>query len=348
MDTRHPLIALGLALALAASLAAQEAVATMKAVRFHAFGKAEVLKLEDVPKPVPTAAQILVRVHAAGVNPVDWKVREGLLKAMNPTLPQTPGYDIAGVVESVGADVKRFKAGDEVMGYLALRRGGAYAEYAIALENELALKPKKLDFVKSAAIPLAALTAWQALFDRADLKEGQTVLVHAGAGGVGHFAVQLAKAKGARVIATASKANHEFLTTIGASEVIDYKAQRFEELVRDVDLVLDPIGALLRRPEEGRDGRLDRRSSGGREAEGARHPRRGLLGPAELRGAGPDRRAGRRGQARARGQLGLAPRLGRRSPHPERDGPHARQDRAPGGPDAAQVTAPGTAPGART
>lgn len=227
-------------LAFAARTHVQEA--TMKAVRFHEFGKAEVLRFEDAPKPVAAAGEVLVRVHASGVNPVDWKVRAGHLKSLNPKLPQITGFDVAGVVESVGAGVEGFKGGDEVYSFLALSRGGGYAEYAVVPAKELAFKPKSLDFSKSAAVPLAALTAYQALFDAAGLTEGQTVLVHAGAGGVGHFAVQLAKIRGAKVIATASEKNHAFLKQIGADQVIDYSTQKFEELVSDVDVVFDPIG----------------------------------------------------------------------------------------------------------
>jgi NADPH:quinone reductase-like Zn-dependent oxidoreductase len=224
------------------SPAAQETPATMKAVRFQRFGGPEVLSYEDAPRPEPKAGEVLVRVHAAGVNPVDWKVRAGHLKGLNPSLPQIPGFDVAGVVERVGEGVERWKAGDEVFSYLSLRRGGGYAEYVVLRDDEVALKPAKIDFVAAAAVPLAALTAWQALFETAELSEGQTVLVHAGAGGVGHFAVQLAKAKGAKVIATASERNHEFLRRLGADVVIDYRTQKFEELVRDADVVLDTIG----------------------------------------------------------------------------------------------------------
>ena len=214
----------------------------MKAIRFHESGGPEVLRLEDVPRPQPKAGEVLVKVHAAGVNPVDWKIRQNAGKGFGPPLPQVPGFDIAGVVEVVGAGVERFKAGESVFGYLSLQRGGAYAQYAIALESELAPKPEKLSFTEAAGVPLAALTAWQALVDTADLQAEQAVLIHAAAGGVGHFAVQIAKERGAHVIATASQKNHEFLKRIGADEVIDYTSQRFEEVVQGVDVVLDAIG----------------------------------------------------------------------------------------------------------
>jgi len=216
--------------------------ATMKAIRFHTPGGPEVLRLEDVPRPVPKAGEVLVEVHAAGVNPVDWKLRQNGGKGFGPPLPQIPGFDIAGVVAEVGSGVQRFKPGDAVFGYLALQRGGAYAEYAIALEGELARKPEKLSFDEAAGVPLAALTAWQALVDNAKLEEGQAVLIHGAAGGVGHFAVQIAKARGAHVIATASQKNHEFLKGLGADEVIDYTTQHFEEQVSGLDVVLDSIG----------------------------------------------------------------------------------------------------------
>jgi NADPH:quinone reductase-like Zn-dependent oxidoreductase/O-antigen/teichoic acid export membrane protein len=214
----------------------------MDAVRFHEYGGPEVLVVERVPVPRPGPGQVLVQVHAAGVNPVDWKVRQGGLRGTGPDLPQVPGYDVAGVVATYGEGVERLQVGDEVWGYLSLQRGGAYAQYVIAEESELALKPEELSFVEAAAMPLAALTAWQALFDNADLQAGQTVLVHAGAGGVGHFAVQLAHARGAKVIATASERNHEFLRELGADVVIDYRTQRFEEVAGEVDVVLDSIG----------------------------------------------------------------------------------------------------------
>lgn len=216
--------------------------ATMKAIRFHEPGGPEVLKLEELPRPVPKAGEVLVRVHAAGVNPVDWKIRQSGGKGFGPPLPQIPGFDIAGVVAEVGPAVKGFAQGDAVFGYLSLQRGGAYAEYAIALESELARKPEQVSFSQAAAVPLAALTAWQALVDTAELREGQAVLIHAAAGGVGHFAVQIAKGLGAHVLATASQRNHEFLKGLGADEVIDYTSERFEERAQGVDVVLDAIG----------------------------------------------------------------------------------------------------------
>jgi NADPH:quinone reductase-like Zn-dependent oxidoreductase len=213
---------------------------SMHAVRIHEFGGTEVLKYEEASRPVPATGEVLIKVHAAGINPVDWKIRNGGFGSG--TFPMILGYDASGTIEAVGDGADRFKVGDEVYAYLRLQKGGGYAEFVCAEESIVARKPKSIDYAHAAAVPLAALTAWQALIDTAKLAEGQTVLVHAGAGGVGHFAVQIAKAKGAKVIATASRDNHEFLTSLGADQVIDYKSQKFEELVKDVDVVLDPIG----------------------------------------------------------------------------------------------------------
>lgn len=233
-----------LPLAFPAPPAAQdpEAAPQMRAIRFHEFGGPEVLVLEEVPRPAPKAKELLVRVLAAGVNPVDWKVRSGRLRALNPALPQIPGYDVAGIVAAVGPGVEGFAAGDRVMAYLALGRGGGYAEYATVPAKDCAKLGQEIAPATAAAVPLAALTAWQALFDTAKLSAGQSVLIHAGAGGVGHFAVQLAKERGARVLATASAKNLEFLRELGADVAIDYEAQRFEEVAQEVDVVLDAVG----------------------------------------------------------------------------------------------------------
>ena len=211
---------------------------TMKAVQIHAFGGPDVLQFEDVPRPEPKPNQVLVRVHAAGVNPVDWKIREGYLKT---PLPMIMGIDFSGVVESVGNAVTRFRVGDEVFGQVA-DESGSYAEYAVAVESDIARKPKELTDVAAAALPVAGLTPWQALFDTAKLAAGQKVLIHGAAGGVGTFAVQFAKWKGARVIGTASGAHVEQVRLLGADEVIDYRKTKFEEAARDVDVVLDTIG----------------------------------------------------------------------------------------------------------
>ena len=214
---------------------------TMHAIRVTAFGGSEVLKYEEIPVPKPAAGEVLVHVHAAAINPVDWKLRDGMGRAMLKP-PYTPGFDLSGTVESADASVTDFKAGDEVFAYMSLSQGGAYAEYAVVPAKILAKKPAKVDHVHAAAIPLAALTAWQALFDQAKLQPGQAVLIHGAAGGVGHFAVQLAVWKGAKVIATSSPENVEFVKGLGAERVIDYKKEQFDEIAKDVDVVFDMIG----------------------------------------------------------------------------------------------------------
>jgi NADPH:quinone reductase-like Zn-dependent oxidoreductase len=214
-------------------------MATMRAVRLHAFGGPDVLKIEETSRPEPKSGEVLIRVHGAGVNPVDWKIREGYT---NHKLPLVPGWDVAGVIEKVGPGVTSLKPKDEVYGYFDLSRNGAYADYVAVPAEEVALKPKSLDLTKAAAVPLAALTAWQGLFDVGGLKPGQKVLIHAAAGGVGSFAVQFAKWKGAHVIGTASGRNVQFVRELGADEVIDYTKTAFEEAVDNVDLVFDTMG----------------------------------------------------------------------------------------------------------
>jgi NADPH:quinone reductase-like Zn-dependent oxidoreductase len=216
---------------------------TMKAIRIHNYGGPEVLQYEDAPRPKPQAGEVLVRVHAAGVNPIDWKVREGHMKDFWPhKFPLILGWDLSGVVEELGRGVSRFKIGDEVYSVPDSTRNGAYADYIVVRESELALKPNSLHHIRAAALPLAAVTAWQALFDAGELASGQRMLIHGGSGGVGHVAVQLAKWKGAYVFATASTKNQELLRELGVDEPIDYSEQRFEDVARDVDLVLDLIG----------------------------------------------------------------------------------------------------------
>lgn len=210
----------------------------MKAIRIHEFGGPEVLKYEDVPEPQPGPGEIRIRVIAAGVNPMDWKVRQGAIKL---PLPMILGMDVAGVVDALGAGVNAFQPGDRVFAKVSLGPGG-YAEYTVTNASQAASKPRSIGFVEAAAIPTAGLAAWQALFDIAGLERGQSVLIHGAAGGVGSFAVQFAKWKGARVIGTASSANEQFLKSIGADVVIDYKAERFEDVVHNMDVVLDTIG----------------------------------------------------------------------------------------------------------
>ncbi|MEU6823708.1 NADP-dependent oxidoreductase [Streptomyces atriruber] len=241
----------------------------MKAVRLHEFGGPEVLRHEDVPIPAPGPGEVLVRVHAVGLNPPDWYVREGLrnmppeLKPPLP-LPMIPGTDVSGVVAALGpgvdADADRFSVGDEVIGLLRFPtalQGGAYAEYVTAPAADLARKPTTVDHVHAAGLPMSGLTAWQFLIELGHdhpspfqdaphrpvaLDSGTTVLVNGAAGGVGHLALQMAKWKGARVIAVASGAHEAFLRELGADEFIDYTKERPEDVVRDVDLVLDAVG----------------------------------------------------------------------------------------------------------
>ncbi|MFI8215704.1 NADP-dependent oxidoreductase [Streptomyces sp. NPDC085932] len=251
---------------------------TMRAVRLHEYGGPEVLRFEQVPIPRPGPGEVLVRVHAAGVNPPDWYLRDGLTTMPGQTestvtLPAIPGTDVSGVVEAVAPDVEGFDVGDEVFGLLRFPSfdGSAYAEYVAAPASDLARKPAGVDHVHAAGAPMAGLTAWQFLIEvghdhpspfqearhrPAALDKDTTVLVNGAAGGVGHFAVQLAKWKGAHVVAVASGAHASFLGGLGADRFIDYTRDRPEELVRDVDVVLDTVGgpgsrALLRTLKRG-------------------------------------------------------------------------------------------------
>jgi NADPH:quinone reductase-like Zn-dependent oxidoreductase len=213
----------------------------MKTLRFHAFGGPNVLTIEDLPRPALGEEDLLVKVMAASVNPVDYKIREGKYPAVKAAdLPYVPGRDIAGIVEACGGLVDDWKKGDAIFAMLGIERGG-YAEYAIVKDGEAAKKPRSLDFVAAASVPLAGLTAWQGLFRYGELKAGQRVLIHGGSGGVGHFAIQFAKVAGAHVITTVSARHVDFVKSLGADEVIDYKTQRFEDVVTDVDLVYDLI-----------------------------------------------------------------------------------------------------------
>ncbi|MGW2251059.1 NADP-dependent oxidoreductase [Kitasatospora sp. NPDC001660] len=217
---------------------------TMRTVVQDGFGGPEVLRVERAPRPVPLPTEVLVRVRAAGVNPVDWKTRAGSgMAGVLGEPPFTLGWDVSGVVEEVGFGVTTLKAGDEVYGMPWFPRvAGAYSEYVTAPARQFARKPATLDHVHAAAVPLAALTAWQALVDTAHVQPGQRVLVTAAAGGVGHFAVQFAHHLGAHVIATASAARHPWLKELGADEAVDYTATRFEDAVADVDVVIDLVG----------------------------------------------------------------------------------------------------------
>ncbi len=216
---------------------------TMKAVCIYSYGGPGVLVYEDAPRPHPGRGEVLIRVHAAGINPVDWKIREGHFKEMLPhTLPLVLGWDVSGVVEAVGSGVLRMKVNDEIYSRPDILRDGAYAEFVVIRESEVAFKPKTIDHVHAAALPLAGLTAWQALFEAGGLTAGQRVLIHAAAGGVGTLAVQLAKEKGAHVIGTGSARNREFLLQLGVDQFVDYAKDRFEEVVEPVDLVFDTMG----------------------------------------------------------------------------------------------------------
>jgi len=213
---------------------------TMRAIRFHDYGEPDVLTLDQVERPTPKDGEVLVKVHAAGVNPLDWKIRAGYLKQFMPIqLPFIPGNDVAGTVEALGSGVTGFAPGQAVYGNVM---GGGYAEYVAVPADKLVSKPERLSFEEAAAVPVGALTARYALVDLADVQAGQTVLIHGGAGGVGLFAVQMARAMGAHVIATASAGNLDFVRSLGAETVIDYRATQFETVVRDVDMVLDTIG----------------------------------------------------------------------------------------------------------
>ncbi|MFJ1969252.1 NADP-dependent oxidoreductase [Streptomyces sp. NPDC087903] len=237
---------------------------TMRAVRLHEHGGPEVLRYDEVLIPEPGPGEVLVRVHAVGVNPPDWYLRDGMTRMPGETestvsLPVIPGTDVSGVVEAVAADVDGLAVGDEVFGLLRFPSfdGSAYAEYVVAPASDLARKPARIDHVHAAGVPMAGLTAWQFLievghdhpspFQKARhrptaLGADTTVLINGAAGGVGHFALQLAKWKGARVIAVASGVHESFLRELGADEFVDYTKNRPEELVQDIDLVLDTVG----------------------------------------------------------------------------------------------------------
>jgi len=215
----------------------------MKAIRIHAFGNAGVMKYEDAPIPVIGPDEVLIKVHACGVNPVDWKIREGYAESFaHHKLPLILGWDVAGTVEETGALVKRFKRGDAVFCRPDTSRNGGYAEYVAARTTEVAFAPKTIPLKIAAGIPLAAQTAWMALFELGGLKAGQSVLIHGASGGVGSFAVQLAKIAGARVIGTASKTHIPMVKSLGADEIIDHVAEDFSKKVKDVDMVFDTIG----------------------------------------------------------------------------------------------------------
>jgi NADPH:quinone reductase-like Zn-dependent oxidoreductase len=218
----------------------------MKAVRIHTYGNADVLAYEDAPSPSLMPNDVLIRVVATSVNPLDWKVREGYMKDMiaHP-LPLTLGWDVSGVVQAVGEEVTRFKVGDAVFSCPDVRRNGTYAEYVAVREEEVAHKPKTISHCGAASLPLAGITAWMALVTAGEISANHRVLVHGGSGGVGSLAVQLAKSRGAYVIVTTSKRNSALVKSLGADEVVDYQAQAFEDVVKDVDIVFDTIGGQV-------------------------------------------------------------------------------------------------------
>jgi len=215
----------------------------MKAIRIHESGGPDVLDLEDIAIPQPADDEVLIKVYASSVNPVDQKIFAGESQQKFPTkFPLTIGWDVSGVIQTVGSKVHHFSIGDEVYGRPFPTTNGAFAEYVVIKANQISPKPKSLDHINAAAVPLAGLTAWQGLFKYGKLQKGQKVLIHAASGGVGSFAVQFAKWKGAYVIGTGAAENLSFIKQLGADEAIDYKNDRFEEKVQDVDLVFDLIG----------------------------------------------------------------------------------------------------------
>lgn len=220
----------------------------MKAIRIHGYGDRSVLRGENAPEPSLLPHDVLVRVRAAGVNPADWQFRRGDFQAVAPLrFPAILGWDVAGTVARAGPEARGFVPGEAVFAMCDMGRDGAYAEFVAVRDEHLAPAPRSLSLEHCAAVPLSALTAWQALFDLGQLQPGQTVLVHGAAGSVGLFAVQMARARGAHVVSTASPANHTWLQSLGAERCLDYSLPRWTEGVRDVDLVLDGAGGPARK-----------------------------------------------------------------------------------------------------
>ncbi len=211
----------------------------MKAIIINEYGDNQVVQLVDAARPEPRAGELLVRVHAAGVNPLDWKIRDGAGQRMGMRLPICLGGEIAGTVEQLDQGVTGFKPGDAVFGII---RSGGFADYAIARAGEMALMPAGLDFIEAAAVPLGALTAWQALFGLAGLQPGQRLFITNGSGGVGSLAVQIAKSIGAHVTAMASSANQAYVRGLGADELVSHDLELFENTVREMDVVFDTVG----------------------------------------------------------------------------------------------------------
>jgi NADPH:quinone reductase-like Zn-dependent oxidoreductase len=221
-------------------------MAKIRKMRIHGFGESALFQADDVEPSLPDDSQVLVSVRAASVNPVDFKIRNGTYPAVKEDrLPYTLGRDVSGVVEKCGAQATLFNVGEDVFGMVGIG-GGGYAEKAVLDQKAITRKPPSLDHAHAAAIPLAGQTAWQGLFRHGELRPGQSILIHGGAGGVGHFAIQFAKAKGARVLTTVSTANVAFAKSLGADVIIDYKTQRFEDHASDLDMVFDLIDGETR------------------------------------------------------------------------------------------------------
>lgn len=215
---------------------------TMKAAQISKFGDRSVIELNDIEVPTPGPDDVLIKVKSAGVNPVDWKIREGYMQPMlNHTLPLTIGWDVAGVVEAVGENVHHLAVGDAVYSRPEITKNGTCAEYMVATAEEVAKKPNALSWQQAAGVPLAALTAWQSLYELANLKENERVLIHAGSGAVGQFAIQLAKLRGAYVYTTTSARNTELVLDLGADQAIDYQQEDLADL-KDIDVVFDTVG----------------------------------------------------------------------------------------------------------
>jgi NADPH:quinone reductase-like Zn-dependent oxidoreductase len=215
----------------------------MKAVRIHRYGGRDALAIDDIPVPAIAPDEVLVKVVAASINPVDWKVRAGYLAQMIPhALPLTLGWDVSGVVAQVGAEVTQWQVGDAVFSRPDLARNGTYAEYVAIRAAECARKPRTISHVEAASLPLAGITAWEAMMDLARVGPGQRVLVHAGSGGVGSLAIQIARAAGATVIATTSGRNRALVESLGAHQVVDYTTTKVADAVEPVDAVFDTIG----------------------------------------------------------------------------------------------------------
>ncbi|WP_405513879.1 NADP-dependent oxidoreductase [Spirosoma sp. KNUC1025] len=222
----------------------------MKAIILASYGPPESLQVQEVAKPEPADNEVLVRVRAAAVNHIDYEKASGAMKQVFPlTFPWIPGYDFAGTIEALGTNVVNFAVGDDVYG--TSTHSGAYAEYIAIRPEQIAQKPRTLDFIEAASVPVSAETAWQVLFEQAHVHEGQTVLIHGGAGAVGTYAVQFAHQAGAKVIVTASSRARERVVALGANQVIDYRTEQFETLVSGVDAVIDLVGGPMQQRSYG-------------------------------------------------------------------------------------------------